>query len=323
MRRLSKFFFPLYTLGLLAWFLTWVTLNEGVWPMVLINRYIVYLFALLPISALVHWWRKQRWLLRVTLLLLAFLGWMYFPYALPQIGATSNDGLRVMTYNVLYSNEDLAQLTSVFERQPLDIVALQEVTEPQWAHLSAALQDRFPHQQYGVTNDYGTNAVLSRFPIVSVEYLAPDIDRPILAVKLDVDDQPLTVYAAHLQAYGWRWIPRDNFGANVHVRTQQQAQQAQAILDHAAALDHSHLVLCDCNSRELSTSYRLLMSRFSNAAHAIRTDAAFPGLKKDRDIRHIDYVLLGQGLESSGVFVVENDGGSDHQARVGVVNFQD
>ncbi len=321
MRLLSKLILPLYTFGLFAWFLTWFTINEAFWPMVLINRYIVYLFAALPIAIVLCWQQSRKTQLRINLFLLLVIAWFYWPYALPQTIGTPSAGLRVMTYNVLYSNTDVNALETVIQSQPVDIVALQEVTTAQWAPLSTALQERFPYEHYGVENDYGTNAVLSRYPIESVALLAEDIDRPILAVKLNIAGQPFTVYATHIQAYGWRWLPRDNFSASVHARTAQQLQQVEAILTHAATLDHPHIVLCDCNSRELSSAYRLLTGHFSNAAHAYQTQAATYGTRKDRDIRHIDYILLSEGLTSEGVFVVQEDGGSDHQARVGVISF--
>ncbi len=290
--------------------------------MVLLNRLVAWGLLGAAITLAISRWHRWHWstVLNVGWLLLS--AYLYWPYALPTTSVTAAPtDLKVLTYNILYSNPDTAAIQAVIETHQADIVGLQEVTNAQWAQLSTALQGDYPYQYYGLAHDYGAPALLSRYPIQATTFLTSDIDRATLVADLEIAGTPLTVVVAHLQAYGWAWIPRTRFSYYANLKTTQQNQQAQAIADYIAQLPHAAIVLCDCNTREVSSSYQLLDATLTNGARTRRAIAAPSGTRKDRDLNHIDYVWSSPDLTSSGVFVGTADGGSDHLPRLGLINW--
>ncbi len=115
----------------------------------------------------------------------------------------SDDGrLRVMTFNVLYSNNNVMALRrSLAEWQP-DVVLLQEVTR-RWNGDLDALADLYPYRvqltdQRPLLDAHGS-AVLSRFPVL--ETARPDLDAlpgRLTAARLSIDGHEVWLASTHL-----------------------------------------------------------------------------------------------------------------------------
>lgn len=115
----------------------------------------------------------------------------------------SGDGrLRVMTFNVLYSNSNaMALRRSLAEWQP-DIVLLQEVSR-RWNRDLAGLADLYPYRlqltdQRPLLDAHGT-VILSRFPVL--EMARPDIGQlpgRLTAGRFSVDGHKMWLASTHL-----------------------------------------------------------------------------------------------------------------------------
>ena len=80
----------------------------------------------------------------------------------------------VATYNVLYRNTNLTQLVRTIQGFDASLVCLQETTPRIEKHLRENLQTLYPHQIYQTARGSGGLAILSRNPLLEVEYLPPE-----------------------------------------------------------------------------------------------------------------------------------------------------
>lgn len=80
----------------------------------------------------------------------------------------------VATYNVLYRNTNLTQLVQTIQKLDASLVCLQETTPRIEKHLRENLQTLYPYQIYQSARGSGGLAILSRTPLLEVEYLPPE-----------------------------------------------------------------------------------------------------------------------------------------------------
>ena len=310
-------FLIIYAVLILAWFTSWLTVGDANWVLVLANRFIAYVFLLIPVllifSFLFHQRKSALFLIIPGLIFL----WLYHPYLVPKIPTRiSNPNiLRVMTYNVLYSNTDYDAIADTIQRNQPDLVALQEVLPETMEQLQTRLQEEYPYSLLGVEEDFGVTAVFSRFPFTYSKVLDLQAPRPATVIKTNVGDQEVTFIAAHLLAYNlWRTALKD-IPATVMERTVDQNRQANLLLDEIADQDGIVILGCDCNSYETSSSYRILDQVLDNSSRNIDVLMAldFPaGAKRDLYPWHFDYVWYEGDVMPLGTYKITDSGGSDH-----------
>ena len=164
-RKFTKFpaFVIAYVILISTWFVSWLIVGDTNWWLVLLNRIVPYLFV--PIFLFLAWGISSRqFKLMIPLLVpgLIFIC-MYHPYLFPKPAQPfdKNHQLRVMTYNVLFSNMDYDAVANVVLTQQPDLVALQEVQPEMMNALEERLGDDYPYSFMGTENAYGTTAVLA------------------------------------------------------------------------------------------------------------------------------------------------------------------
>lgn len=113
-----------YVLVLAFWMTAWRTLGDAIWLLIALNRYALYL--LFPALFLPGLWAiDRRWVLLPLVPIAIFLG-LYGPSLFPMMPVSSGSvRLRVLSFNVLYSNPDTAQVSDLIRRASPDLVALQ------------------------------------------------------------------------------------------------------------------------------------------------------------------------------------------------------
>ncbi len=301
-----------YLAFMALWFGLWWWAADRFWWLVMVNRVVPYLF--IPAVVLVIVWGiKRRWRLAVmaALPLLIFV-WLYRPYLLPERSEPGTAVLRIMSYNVLFSNQNPEGVAAVIQAYAPDLVALQEVRPRMMKELQQRLAAEFPYSLMGTPNEYGTTAVFSRYPFLDQQIIDLGDDRPATMVVVEVDGERVVFTAVHLRAYGLRWVPWWQILQAIGERTRLQNRQAEILLSALAQQEGIVIVGCDCNSKESSSSYRMLAEKLTNAAHSHPT-LSLPGASPDRNLQHIDYILYQGNLAANGTFVIHDSGGSDHQ----------
>lgn len=282
----------------------------------MLNRLVPYFFVPVPILLLLALITRRFKLLLPLIVPVLVFGWLYYPYLLPKPAQAANEiDLRVMTYNVLFSNLEYNAVANVILTNQPDLVALQEVQPEMMAALQVRLDEEYPYSVMGFENQYGTTAVFSRHPIVDSDVLDLKADRPAVVVKTEVSNRPVTFIAAHLLAYGLWWVDWQDIPAVVMERTADQNRQARILIEEVEKQDGIAIIGCDCNSKETASSYRILADAMKNTVRQIGwifNEHEQANVKQDRDLQHIDYVFYRGELIPLSLKVIQDSGGSDH-----------
>lgn len=229
--------------------------------------------------------------------------------------AASQSDLSVMTYNVLYSNLDYDAVANVILTHHPDLVALQEVLPEMMSALEERLADEYPYSIHGTNKYYGVTAVFSRHPLAETYVLELSGNHRPVIVKAEVRNQLVTFAAVHLSAYGLQWVSLPSIPQAIVERTNAQNGQVELLLEKLQDESGPVIIGCDCNSKETSSSYRILDRWFDSAAY--RVGWRFPGIelagvRQDTNIQHIDFIWYRGTLEPLGAYEIKDSGGSDH-----------
>jgi vancomycin resistance protein VanJ len=314
----------IYTVGLAIWFGFWRWTGDHFWWMAILNRIAPYLFIpvlLLAVLAVIR--RNYRTLVVLLFPVIIFAG-LYWPYVVPQGMQKSHPlVLKVMTYNILYSNTDYDRTANVVRRYQPDLVALQEVQPATMTALQTRLRDLYPYSLMGTPNPYGTTAVFSRYAFIDSYTLDLTVDRPAVVVHVNVNGSTVTFLSAHLAAFNLQQVPLLDIPNVTRQRTHDQNLQATLLIEKIARETGNVILGCDCNSKETSRSYQILSQALANAARKVGWvfgASLLTGVKQDRDLQHIDYIFYkGEQLQPVGVYAVQDSGGSDHLPVLAIV----
>jgi endonuclease/exonuclease/phosphatase (EEP) superfamily protein YafD len=318
----------LYILFVCVWFFLWLTIGDGTWLLTLLNRVVPYLF--LPVPLFLAWLMRTREYKLAALLILplSIFGNLYHPYMFPQFAKPDGikSDLTVLTYNVLFSNFDYDAAANVVLTYHPDLVALQEVEPQMMSALKERLGSEYPYSILGTHNYHATTAVFSRHPFAEAYVLDLEADRRAVIVKLEVNHQSITFAAVHLRAYGLQWVrPLINIPQAVVERTNAQNRQVEILLDELQSESGSVIIGCDCNSKETSSSYRMLNRWFDTTAY--RVGWRFPGIelagaRQDTNMQHIDFIWYRGTLEPLAAYEIKDRGGSDHHPVLAVFDLR-
>lgn len=316
------------------WFGLWLTVKDSWWWLVHINRIVPWLFVPVPIllvGLLVA--RQKRWALLLVMPVGLFAGF-YWPYLVPRAVSTpSRSVLKVMTFNVLYSNEEYEAVAQTILTYQPDLVALQEVQPAMMAALQERLRQDYPYSFMNAAKTFGTTAAFSRYPVSEAyavdldSYRSPlDLSRPAAVLKVMVDGKPVTFISTHLLAYGLEWVVRDDvwqFPQATDDRVTDQEAQAELLLSESP--EAAKIVACDCNSPETAGAYRILGEALTNSVREtgwLVGDLPFEGLKPDTALDHIDFVFYKGPWKAIGTYTVQDSAGSDHKPVLTLLEWQ-
>lgn len=148
---------------------------------------------LLPLLLLL----RARWLVGAALVLLLVGAVLFVPRLQPAspVAAAPPEQpmLRVITFNQLYNNDDIAGTLEVLLAQDADVIALQELSYP----LAQALEqqhERYPYRLLDPHHLPGGLGLVSRYPL---EYVGPVHGLRAIEVRLYVDGQQVTLINVH------------------------------------------------------------------------------------------------------------------------------
>jgi vancomycin resistance protein VanJ len=317
-----------YILFVCIWFLLWLWIGDGPWWLTVINRVVPYLFLpVLLFLPLLLWVRMHR-LVAWLILPASIFAFLYHPYMFPRFAEAdvSQPDLTVMTYNVLYSNLDYDAVAKVIRTYDPDLVSLQEVMPDMMVALQDRLAKKYPYSVHGTNSDYGVTAVFSQYPLSKERVIHLGEDRRAVIVNAQVNDQTIAFAAVHLRAYGLNWVrPLTAIPQEIVNRTNQQNRQVEILSEELLNEPGPVIIGCDCNSKETSSSYRLLDQLFDSAAYQVGWQ--FPGKElagalQDTSLQHIDFIWYRGALKPVGAFEIQDSGGSDHHPILAFFEFQ-
>lgn len=306
-----------YALATVTWIILWITRGDQGWWMILLNHY-GSLPPLLALPLLIVATVKRRWWLTIPLLpALIFYVALFGAYYVPHIANPSAPpALTVMSYNVLFHNQNHRTIADLIRTYQPDLVALQEVGPELFAFLQAELDDQYQAMHKAHDPDHSTTALLSRYPVQQFTVVDLGAIRPAVMADLTIAGRTVTFVSAHLLYYGWLRIPRTELPTHVETVHRLQVQQVQILVDELRNHPSEVIVFgCDCNSVDTSATQRLLNRHLTNAAKA--TGWVLPQLNKPRIgpfyfPQRIDYIFYCGKVAARNVYTIYDSGYSDH-----------
>lgn len=314
------------------WYLLWIIVGDSNWWLVLINRYIAYLlsYPLLLLAGILFLQRRKQRRKPVILLVSPLIVFVliYHPYVFPKSAKPVDEAnaLRVMTYNVLYSNFDYDSVANVILTHQPDLVALQEVMPEMMIALTERLKDTYPYSLPATHRNFASTAIFSRYEFVETQVVDLQVDRRATIVKMLIREQEVTFVSIHLLAYGLRWYKLIDIPDAVIELTKIQNHQAEIVLGQIDDEAGVVLVGCDCNTYETSSTYQILDKSLNNAAREVGL-RLLPfenpsGVRQDISFEHIDYVWYRGAVNPLRVYKIIDSGGSDHLPVIAVFELE-
>ncbi|MEM7555681.1 MAG: endonuclease/exonuclease/phosphatase family protein [Cyanobacteria bacterium P01_A01_bin.84] len=311
----------IYIIFFCLWLILRIIFFDSLWWLALINTAALYLFVpliiFIPFSLLRRQWRLFVGLCFPLGVFLVFWGSLFLPKFTPHIH-DNNHTIKVMTFNVLFNNEDYNTITKMVTKNSPDIIGFQEIFPTKSPKFKKLFASKYPYQVFYPFKDYYTHnvALLSRFPISNVTILpVKELERGLL-VTLDLNNQKqIQVIVTHLiPSY-----PLDQFlklSKKWYSRRLEQVSYLQKIIINRKL---PIILMCDCNFTDTSETYsqmhKVMKDSFNRAGwgfgHSFK-GSLFP-------IGRIDYIWYTKELQAVNAYVAE-DAGSDHLPVIAQLN---
>lgn len=316
----------LYVLVIVTLQLFWRTSALNLWWMQVLNVFGLWLYLPLPLLMLLALLAQSRAGGLALLVPLLLFGWEYAAMFVPQQTPGPGTPIRIMSWNILYTNEDVAGIDALVRRHDPDIVALQEYSFTHSLTLPALLDARYPYRAAAPGGPSGMG-VWSRYPIR--DWSAVDDRRAACAcqrMRVAVPGQTIQLVNAHPKAPGldydneigpWRLPIKvlSNF------RTAHQQPVIDALVELARTSDEPLLVVGDLNTNDRQPNYWRLRQHFDDAFRrggrgfglTWPSSGSKVGPFSVPPLVRIDYVLYTAGINTANAFTAAA-AAADHRA---------
>jgi vancomycin resistance protein VanJ len=308
----------LYAVLVIGWYLAHRLVGDSFWLLALINAFAVYLFAPLPLVALLTalaWRRLTRLaLLIATLLFLGLFGGDLMPPSPVAHAGTEGPALTVMTYNVLFTTADATPVAATITSAAPDLVAFQELTPLLAQQLEQEIGTRYPYRTPMHADCHAEVAIWSRYPL-QVEDVDKDVLCRVCSVVVGLGGRAARVVNVH----AWPYIALDRESVERSFRWRQE--QVESVLDMAEGQPEPLVLLGDLNSTPTHEVYLTLSTHlvdtFREAGWGLghtfpATGGHFWGLPYPSRLVRIDYIFHSDEWKAEAAWVGEWDGSSDH-----------
>lgn len=296
--RFSKFsvkqlIFPY--LGVIAvWaFLRWST-QDAIWWVAWLNAYPLWL--LLPAPFLFGWflYRRQWWPLGVLGILVGgLIGWKLGPMLLPNTAVSENGRLlTAVTYDIEGVEEAAdAALIERLQQTDADIIGLQGVTLRHTGLLEAELGDEYPYRVFARPERQIDVALLSRYPIESIEPFVLPPREMSMHVILAVDERPLHVFVVDMTPNQFDQLNGQSLPLRIRERTNLRRVETTEILLAVQQIDEPIMLLCNCNFTDTSQAHSQLETVLNDAFRQVGW-----GWGHTANSQRMDYVWASEAL---------------------------
>jgi len=251
----------LYAVLVVGWAVAHRLVGDGFWLLALVNAFAIYLFAPLPLAALLALLARRRaaWLAlaAVTLLFVSLFGAEIAPPLSIVHAGADIPTLTVMTYNVLFTTTGAEPIAATIAQADPDLIAFQELSHPRAQALAQMLGERYPYRTpIAADHCYVQVAIWSRYPILEIEDVDPDVLCRLRSVVIDFDGQPIRVVNVH--AWSYTGIDRESVERSFRWRH----EQLDLIRDMVEGQPEPLVLLGDLNSTPMSEVYETLSVRY-------------------------------------------------------------
>jgi endonuclease/exonuclease/phosphatase (EEP) superfamily protein YafD len=244
----------------------------------------------------------RPYLLALFALALATNLYFLFPFFWPRV-VSKNDSapLRVMSLNVLTSNQDYEKITTYLREAKADIVLLSEIEPELMTVIKTSLADLYPHIYDEATEGTHGLAFVSRLPFVKTEtVLLDERHHRFLTAELEWQGKPFTIYGSHPHApLSRRWA-------------RSRDEEIRVVRDHIRQEKEPHILLGDFNASPWSTPMARLVTQ-TRLRHGSLGFGIYPTWRYKTMLlgAPIDHILVSEEWQVSS-YNIERDVGSDH-----------
>jgi endonuclease/exonuclease/phosphatase (EEP) superfamily protein YafD len=295
------------------------------WLFVRLGSYFApWLFLALGPTLIIALIGKRRWLTGFIILLALVIGMNYIFLLTPRLSRAQAYAdthlLRVMTFNVHYSNRNAAAIVDLIDAENPDIIALQEVTPDLATLLYPKLASEYP---YYLTGEGGSfeKAFVSRYPLTALPQ-SPETWGGLPAQVATPNDSVI-VWNLHpppaVKQNGW----------------EAQHQTLSAIAQEIDGETRPLIVLGDLNTTDQAENYRLIANHLTDVHWAVGHGLGFTFPKPDVVARmgygqlfqkispvvRIDHIFVNKHFQPQETHVIPNGYGSDHRPVVATLRF--
>lgn len=329
-----------YAVAIVAWQVLRLVVGDRWWWLAAANVLSLYLFlplvVLLPLAWLGVVWLKRDGAARAAhrtaivsaaavtavpaLIFFSLYGGLYLPTAAPE-GDGREESLKVMTLNVLFTNDDGAAIERLVQAESPDLVCLQELNPHLASDLVARLGGEYRYHALLPEVSPTGLGVFSRTPLHDEgEIPDPAWKHGAQVVTVELGGRQVLVLNIHALAPSWPRLSRDwadVFELEFQLREQQVSRWLDRVQQHAGPA----IVAGDLNSTDQNETYRLLGAQLEDAHRRAgwglghTAPASREGLDRVPSPSHlfrIDMVWYSDHWRAQQAYVGEWDGQSDH-----------
>lgn len=251
----------LYVTVVFGWFVARLRFGDRWGWLILLNTLALCLFLPLPLILLAALFLKRVDLWIITGAVLALGLFLYSSLFVPRLQPAKSEHKRLvaMTYNLLFTNTHTTGVVAALRASNADVIGLQELSVSVASAIKHDLRDVYPYQLLDGRTDYSGMGLLSRYPLRATgQTLGGNwLGTPQIAT-LDFEGTPVTVINLHTISIR---INSGDWSEALESSSREREQEAQLVIDFAAAHPGPLIVLGDFNTTDLSTAHRLLTSR--------------------------------------------------------------
>ncbi len=276
------------------------------------------LYAPLPFLCLVLLLTRQHRALLLLCLPLAVFVFKYGQLFIPQ-PTESGPTLRLMSWNLLYNNENMHGIVHAIEREKPDIIAVQELARPQSYALSKSLEAQYPYQLLRPSDDTSGLGIFSRFPIT--EGFPAKLSGPHCRCQhafITINSQTIEIINVHPHIPHIYTSSIRSFKLPIGIDSATQRDTFEELVKRIKLRKLPLLVLGDLNTTERQQSYIELSEHLDDA---FREAGWGLGLTYPQNYRlrqvpipafmRLDYILYSQEWSANAAWI-NTATGSDH-----------
>ena len=225
-----------------------------------------------------------------------------FPFFWPRSREEANSNvLRVVSLNVLTSNQNYEKITTYLRASNADIVLLSEIEPELMTVIKTSLADLYPHVYNEAMEGTHGLAFISRLPFVKTETIILDErHHRFLTAELEWQGKRFKIYGSHPHApLAGRWARSRN-------------EEIEVIREHIKQETKPHILLGDFNASPWSTPMAQLFAQ-TNLRHGALGFGIYPTWRYRTMLlgAPIDHILVSEDWQVSA-YKVQRDVGSDH-----------
>jgi vancomycin resistance protein VanJ len=318
-----------YAVAVVAWQALRLIAGDRWWWLALANTASLYLFLPLLVLLPLAWLSRSRAAVIAAVVPLAIFILLYGGLFLPRVAPSRASGtapLRILTLNVLGSNDGGASIAQLVTRESPDLVCLQELNPRMAGDLVARLGQSYPY--YALLPEEGVTGlgVFSRYALHDEgEIPDPAWKHGAQVVTVEFEGRSVLVLNVHAMT-SWLSFGSGSGGMAGFERSfQLREEQARLWLERVVQHDGPAIVAGDCNTTDQNESYRLLTAELQDAhrragwgwGHTFPAIRGYFGpLPAPRRLLRLDYVWYSGQWAALEARVDRWNGQSDHMPLV-------